>query len=578
MVASIPWVVGALALCVCVVYAKEEEFNVYSTLRKSNFSVQLKSSITFAARPRYLSTSGEWVTVRWKYVNEPSEKDWIGVFTPPIDDVYPVNPSEHAPIKWKYAYFSSTHLSYGYGKVKFRLVNMRYQVIFGFFSGGLNDPTLVAYSNTVRFYNYNEPLHPHISLTGDETEMRLQWSSKSANMPVVYYGQQSGYYDHVRLATSSTYTADDMCESPAIDYGFLDPGSLNTVDMTNLEPGEVYYYMFGDTYGWSQEYNFTAAPKSGSSSTIRVIAFGDMGCGEIDGSYREQLYNPSLNTTDRLLEELDGTDFLMHIGDMSYAQGYAAIWDAFFDQLGVIAATKPYMVCIGNHERNTPDTMPGLFNNSEAGGECGIPHDMRFPMPVPALDERWYGVAYGPVHFVFMSTEHVFWKGSKQYKWLKNYMETKVNRTATPWLVFIGHRPMYIATTNYNEPDGHMPVALELQEHIEPLLIENKVDLALWAHHHSWQRFCKIYQDKCDDENGVYHAVIGMGGKELCDEIPDEEDMPEWVDYLDYTHYGYTWLIANQTHLSLELVLNQDNKIHDGLYIQKNDYYQDNDM
>ena len=35
-------------------------------------------------------------------------------------------------------------------------------------------------------------------------------------------------------------------------------------------------------------------------------------------------------------------------------------------------------------------------------------------------------------------------------------------------------------------------------------------------------------------------------------------------------HYGYTWLIANNTHLSLELVLNEDNKVHDGLYIQKN--------
>lgn len=87
---------------------------------------------------------------------------------------------------------------------------------------------------------------------------------------------------------------------------------------------------------------------------------------------------------------------------------------------------------------------------------------------------------------------------------------------------------------------------------------ENKVDLALWAHHHSWQRFCRIYEDKCDDDNGIYHAVIGMGGKELSDEIPwvrespfnlcieqllqcwyclfrDEEDMPEWVEYLDYT-------------------------------------------
>lgn len=33
-------------------------------------------------------------------------------------------------------------------------------------------------------------------------------------------------------ANTSTYTADDMCDSPAIDYGWLDPGSLNTVDMT----------------------------------------------------------------------------------------------------------------------------------------------------------------------------------------------------------------------------------------------------------------------------------------------------------------------------------------------------------
>ena len=32
-------------------------------------------------------------------------------------------------------------------------------------------------------------------------------------------------------------------------------------------------------------------------------------------------------------------------------------WDVFFDQLGEIAATKPYMVCVGNHERNEPDTM-----------------------------------------------------------------------------------------------------------------------------------------------------------------------------------------------------------------------------
>ena len=66
------------------------------------------SSLSFAARPKYLSTSGEWVNVRWKYVDEPSENDWIGVFTPPIDDVYPINPSQQAPIKWKVNTLSHT--------------------------------------------------------------------------------------------------------------------------------------------------------------------------------------------------------------------------------------------------------------------------------------------------------------------------------------------------------------------------------------------------------------------------------------------------------------------------------------
>lgn len=50
-----------------------------------------------------------------------------------------------------------------------------------------------------------------------------------------------------------------------------------------------------------------------------------MGCGEEDGSYREQLFNPSMNTTARIKQELDKVDFVLHIGDMSYAQGYAAI-------------------------------------------------------------------------------------------------------------------------------------------------------------------------------------------------------------------------------------------------------------
>lgn len=48
-----------------------------------------------------------------------------------------------------------------------------------------------------------------------------------------------------------------------------------------------------------------------------------MGHGEIDLSVENKKYQqPSLNTTQRLLQ--DKGDFIMHIGDLSYAEGYGA--------------------------------------------------------------------------------------------------------------------------------------------------------------------------------------------------------------------------------------------------------------
>ncbi len=43
---------------------------------------------------------------------------------------------------------------------------------------------------------------------------------------------------------------------------------------------------------------------------------------------------------------------------------------------------------------------------------------------------------------------------------------------------------------------------------------EYKVDLALWGHHHSYQRTCPVYQEVCT-EGATTHIVIGMGGQSL---------------------------------------------------------------
>lgn len=54
-----------------------------------------------------------------------------------------------------------------------------------------------------------------------------------------------------------------------------------------------------------------------------------------------------------------------------------------------------------------------------------------------------YSFEYGPVHFTVMSTEHEFTAGSQQYQWLAADLGS-VDRAVTPWLVLVGHRPIYI--------------------------------------------------------------------------------------------------------------------------------------
>lgn len=47
-----------------------------------------------------------------------------------------------------------------------------------------------------------------------------------------------------------------------------------------------------------------------------------------------------------------------------------------------------------------------------------------------------------------------------------------------------------------------------------PYWQNGKVDLALWGHHHSYQRTCPVFNSECV-EGGTTHVVIGMGGQSL---------------------------------------------------------------
>jgi hypothetical protein len=74
---------------------------------------------------------------------------------------------------------------------------------------------------------------------------------------------------------------------------------------------------------------------------MRIVSVGDMGYGETS--------DDTVATLTQLVEA-GKVDFVLHDGDISYADGAQAHWDVFFRKIEPLAARVPWMVTPGNHE------------------------------------------------------------------------------------------------------------------------------------------------------------------------------------------------------------------------------------
>lgn len=55
-----------------------------------------------------------------------------------------------------------------------------------------------------------------------------------------------------------------------------------------------------------------------------------------------------------------------------------------------------------------------VYQLTDSGGECGVPYESYFQMPVSGRDKPWYSIEQGPVHFTIISTEHTWSPNSTQ--------------------------------------------------------------------------------------------------------------------------------------------------------------------
>ncbi|CAK3967898.1 Metallo-dependent phosphatase [Lecanosticta acicola] len=453
-----------------------------------------------------------------------------------------------------------------------------------------------------------QPVQVRMSYQGP-TAMMVSWNTFSQiQKPTVKYGLEPFYlYQTASSADSYTYPT-------SLTY-------MNHVNLTGLLPDTTYYYLpqgGNDT----TPYSFTTGRAAGDMDPFSVAVvvdmgtFGPLGLGTTTGVGAANPLKPGEQTTiQSISKQLSGFDFMVHPGDLGYADAwlkeeiqmylpntsrimyptvYEHINNAFYDELMNITAYKPYMVSPGNHEANcdnggTTDKTTGV-KYTEAICPVGQTNFTgfrnRFRMPSArsgGLENFWYSYDHGMAHFVSIDTETDLGHGlvgpdegspefggpfglmNQQINWLTNDLAS-VDRTKTPWVVVLGHRPFY------NSAGG---ICANCITAFEDIFHQYGVDLYFCGHSHVYNRNAPIYKNITDpnelnNPNATWYIVNGAAGHYDGLDTLNYPLMP-YTRYAQDTAYSWSKLIFhNCTHLTQQAIDSGNGTVYDQATLFKN--------
>lgn len=120
-----------------------------------------------------------------------------------------------------------------------------------------------------------------------------------------------------------------------------------------------------------------------------------------------------------------------------------------------------------------------------------------------------------------------------QRKWLKADLKTaNVYRRAHPWIVVMGHKPMYCTKSVMVQTcdQAHSP----LREQFEDLFFEQGVDLYISGHKHCYERSWPMYQGRVFQTDTIHpmapiYIIIGAMGYEYL--VDQQNSRPFWLAF-----------------------------------------------
>lgn len=520
---------------------------------------------TLSATPARPTSAITNLTVTWSGVPAPQATDWVAQYCvgAPLPDWG----------QWEYVTASAGWAS-GAGAVSFIAVRSACDLEFRLY----RDPspyTLLGSSNAVS-WGPPEAAYQVRTAFGAEptTQMTVSWTSAADGPALLMLGAAPGAYSrNITAAPALTYAAEDLCQAPANTVGpsaWQPPGYFHHTLVSGLAPGTRYYARPVQAGAVGAEISFRTAPPP--DAPIRFIAYADMAVSAAPGAVET-----SLRVSQRLDADPDGYAFLIHVGDLGYAEGNVAIWDEWMSYIEPLSSRLPYHVSIGNHEYDYEEGgehdpsgagkawHPNFWNGGvDSGGECGLPTARRFAMPASPESRGvfWYSFSAGMVHVAMISSEHDPSADAPMGAWLAADLAA-VDRERTPWVVLGIHRPMY----ETEEYASDFAVANGLRAILEPLLLKSSVDVVIAGHYHSFFRTCAVANGVCTPGAPV-HYTTGAAGASL-DNAPLYPGY-EYVAKYDGAHFGYSVVtVINRTAMKMEWFWNEDDSLQDEMTLVK---------
>lgn len=322
-----------------------------------------------------------------------------------------------------------------------------------------------------------EPVQVHLGYTGENADsVIVQWVTRAM-------AERS----YVKWWAAGTEGTPRRADANSTECGPQHPvysdwtGVLHQARMGGTVSRQTYYYRVGSDEDLSPQRSFTVPGYAESEATMLVAA---------DISTSEN----ALLLWAQLRQEVATADVLMLAGGTAYAgvspeeHGSQETWDTFFEQAREVLTLLPVSVAVGTHDSySDPPFRPFYLRFPMGPSARSISADGRTSGSMAGFP-NWYAYYMGPMRVVVVSTEHCTTSPTcavqdaavekEQLVWLDTELGAADARRTTrrPWVVLVGHRPLYSSSSEHSPGDN------QLRALMEPLIFRHGVDLALWGH------------------------------------------------------------------------------------------------